>query len=144
MSKEKLFYVGVKALMENEDRKVLLLRADTSYGHHGQVETYWDIPGGRIEVGQSPTEALKREIEEETSITKIDDISFFTAVISNHQIPLESGDAVGLALMIYRVKIPNGSTINLSKEHDKSEWVDKKEAAKRLADKYPSDFTKLL
>ena len=46
--------------------------------------------------------------------------------------------------MIYKVKIPKDAKIKLSPEHDKYEWVDKKEAAKRLADKYPPEFTNLL
>lgn len=32
----------------------------------------WDLPGGTIEFGEKPYEALEREIEEETGITGID------------------------------------------------------------------------
>lgn len=87
--------------------------------------------------------ALNREIEEETGVKKLGTNEFFTTVISNHQIPYKN-IMLGLVLMIYKVKIPKSSKIKLSEEHTDYEWVDKKEAAKRLAQKYPPEFTGLL
>jgi hypothetical protein len=46
--------------------------------------------------------------------------------------------------MVYKVKIPENIEIELSHEHSGYEWASPKEAAKRLAYKYPSEFTKLL
>lgn len=137
MASEKLFYVGIKGLIENSQGKLLLLQA-SARNHVKNTENYWDIPGGRIEEGQSVLETLQREIQEETGITKIKNPKFFTAVISNHEIPFDNKFA-GLVLMIYKVKISENSKINLSPEHITYEWVDKKEAAKRL--RYPEEFT---
>jgi 8-oxo-dGTP diphosphatase len=142
MSNEKLFYVGVKALIENEENKILLLKADVTT-HRKNTETYWDIPGGRIEEGQGIEEALRREVQEETGIDKIVESEFFTAVISNHEIPLDD-KTLGLVLMVYKVKIPAGSKIYLSHEHIEYDWADNKEAAKRLSHKYPPEFTNRL
>ena len=144
MSKEKLFQVGVKALIEDKSGNILVFRADTTYDHPDGVEPYWDIAGGRIKEGQAPEQALAREIEEETGITQMESSEFFTAVISNHEVRLDDGIKTGLVLMVYKVKVPANSEIKLSPEHDKYEWVDRKEAAKRLADKYPPEFTNLL
>lgn len=144
MAKEKLFQVGVKALIENKLDEVLLLRADVNYDHIGKVEVYWDIAGGRIKEGQGLIDTLKREVKEETGIVDIESYEFFAAVISNHRIPIESGQMVGLVLMVYKLKVPENSKIILSPEHDLYEWVNKKEAARRLADKYPPEFTKSL
>ena len=144
MAKEKLFQVGVKALIENESGKILVFRADVTYNHIGDVEPYWDIAGGRIKEGQTLEEALKREIKEEADITEIKSFEFFTAVISNHEIPLENGRKAGLILMIYKIKMPKDAEIKLSPEHDAYAWVSKKEAAKRLSNKYPPEFTTLL
>ena len=143
MAKEKLFQVGVKALIENKSGQLLLVKADIST-HRSQTVAYWDIPGGRIQEGQTAITTLKREVSEEAGITKLSGIKFFSAVISNHEIPLENGKKSGLLLMIYRVTIPDKTKITLSEEHTGVEWVDKKEAAKRLANKYPPEFTKLL
>jgi 8-oxo-dGTP diphosphatase len=143
MADTKLFNVGIKGLIENLEGKVLLLKADVSK-HRGNTTPYWDIPGGRIEEGQSVLEVLRREIEEETGVKELKaEAEFFHAVVSNHEIPFED-KMLGLILMVYKVKIPENSKIRLSKEHVDFEWVDKKEAAKRLAHKYPAEFTKLL
>lgn len=143
MAKEKFFQVGVKGLIENKSGQILLFKADIS-NHRSQTVAYWDIPGGRIQEGQSAATTLKREIAEEAGITKVSNISFFSAVISNHEIPLGNGKKSGLLLMIYSVSVPEKTRITLSEEHIGVEWVDKKEAAKRLANKYPPEFTKLL
>lgn len=143
MAKEKLFQVGVKGLIENKSGQILLFKADVSQ-HRIQTTAYWDIPGGRIQEGHSALMTLRREIAEEAGITKIIEPTFFSAVISNHEIPLADGKRSGLLLMIYKVKIPAKTKITLSDEHTGVEWVDKKEAAKRLAHKYPPEFTNLL
>ncbi len=140
---EKLFFIGVKALVEDQEGKLLLFKADVTK-HRKNKEPYWDMPGGRVDEGEEGAlDTLKREIYEETGIAEVLDHKFFTAVISNHQIP--RGDAVyGLALMIYKVKIPAGSKIKMSAEHVAYEWVSREEAKKRLTHKYPAVFTDLL
>lgn len=139
---EKLFYVGVKGLIQNKQGKILLLKADVSK-HRRNVEAYWDIPGGRIDEGESILDTLKREIKEETGITKIMHHNFFTTVISNHQIP-HGRQTIGLVLMIYGVRVPVDNVIKLSEEHVEYEWVSRLEARKRLIHKYPKEFTDLL
>lgn len=139
---EKLFYIGIKGLIENDEGKILLLKADISK-HRKNTEPYWDIPGGRIDEGQSVLKTLKREIREETGIKSLKSHEFFTAVVSNHEIPVED-KMLGLALMIYKVKIPKASKITISKEHTAYEWVSRAEAKKRLAHKYPKEFTSQL
>ena len=140
MASEKLFYVGIKGLIVNSEGQYLLLKA-SARDHSPGTQPYWDIPGGRIEEGASAEETLRREIEEETGVSDISDIKFFTAIISNHQIPLEGEQNAGLVLMVYEAKIPVGSDIKLSPEHTEYEWVSGPVAAERLANKYPEQFT---
>lgn len=143
MANEQIFHVGIKALIENKEGRVLLLKADVST-HKKNVEAYWDIPGGRIKEGNDILQTLQREIEEETGISNIGKPAFVTAVVSNHEIPLDDGTLAGLILMIYKVTIPVDSTITISEEHSDYEWVSKTEAATRLSHKYPKEFTDLL
>lgn len=138
MAKEKLFFVGVKGLMQNSQGQFLLLLADVS-NHRKNTEPYWDIPGGRIKEGDGVLETLEREILEETGI-QADNPQFLTAVVSNHEIPLDNSSTAGLVLMVYRVTIPEGSVVAISEEHSSYEWVDLAEAKRRLMNKYPSDF----
>jgi 8-oxo-dGTP pyrophosphatase MutT (NUDIX family) len=143
MANEKLFYVGVKGLIQNTEGKILLLKADVS-SHRNVAEAYWDIPGGRIEEGGDELSTLHREIEEETGIAELGGVEFFYAVVSKHQIPLTEDTLAGLLLMIYKVTVPEDATVTISKEHIDYEWVEKTEATKRLSNKYPSSFTNLL
>lgn len=140
--KEKLFHVGVKGLISNAAGKILLLEVDTSTFKNRTP--HWDIPGGRIQVGQGVQEALAREVEEELGVTEIGTPEFFTAVISNIEIPVSDTEKVGLVLMVYKVKIPADAEITLSAEHTGFEWVSPDVAAERLAHKYPKDFTNKL
>jgi 8-oxo-dGTP pyrophosphatase MutT (NUDIX family) len=139
--KEKLFHVGVKALIEDEQGRVLLLKAPA--WEKGNIEAHWDIPGGRIQEGGDVADTLEREIKEETGINRLESSKFITAVISNHQIKFED-QMLGLVLMIYEVKVPRGGDVTLSHEHTAFEWVSKKEAAERLSEKYPPEFTEKL
>ena len=59
--------VGVKALIKDEQGRFLLLRRSQPY--EGESEPRWDIPGGRINVGEPILQALAREIKEETGLT---------------------------------------------------------------------------
>lgn len=139
---EKLFQVGVKALITDDKGRILVL--DSGEWHLKNQERHWDIPGGRIKEGHSVLDTLQREVEEETGVKKISKPEFFTAVVSNFKDIPVADRLVGLILMIYKVRIPKNSKIILSEEHAGYEWVRQGEAAKRLAYKYPPEFTDLL
>jgi mutator protein MutT len=142
MEHEKLFQIGVKALITDKNGEILVL--DSGDWHLKHQTRHWDIPGGRIQEGQTVEETLRREVEEETGITKMEAEELFTAVVSNFKDIPVGEHKVGLALFIYRVKVPEGSKITLSGEHSGYEWVEPAEAAKRLGYKYPEEFTSLL
>ena len=142
MATEQLFFVGVKGLIQDAEGKILLLLADVSK-HRGNTEPYWDIPGGRIQEGDSVLETLKREILEETGITIVTPV-FKTAVISNHQVPTSDNQMAGLVLMVYMVSTPSDSELVISEEHNGYEWVSRAVAKERLRHKYPKEFTDVL
>jgi 8-oxo-dGTP diphosphatase len=139
MANEKLFHVGVKALIKNRQGKYLIFTEDNTK-FSIPAPAHGDLVGGRIEVGQSAEEALRREIKEETGITEVSDIRFMTAVISQIQIAISDTQKVGLALMVYAAEIPEDAQIVLSDEHTKFEWLDQAAAAEALEYKFGSDF----
>ena len=51
--------VSVCGLIENDEGKILLVKNPVRG---------WEIPGGQVEVGETITEALKREVKEESGI----------------------------------------------------------------------------
>jgi 8-oxo-dGTP diphosphatase len=55
--------IGVGAVVISPDRRVLLLHLKDLEG-----SDLWSIPGGQLLIGESPEEALDREVQEETGI----------------------------------------------------------------------------
>lgn len=137
---EKLFHVGIKGLIVNPKNQILLMQVNKAQLDNVK-EAYWDIPGGRIQKNHTVVDTLRREIEEETGLTKLGKPEFFTAVISNIQIPLKDGSKVGLVLMVYKIPVSKTAKIILSNEHVAYKWLPPKEAAKLLVHKYPAEFT---
>ena len=51
--------VAVGGLIENDEGKILMVKSP---------DRGWEVPGGQVEAGETLTDALKREIKEETGI----------------------------------------------------------------------------
>ena len=142
MKTEDLFHLGIKALIQNQEGKILLLKVNLKQ-LSGQAEAYWDIPGGRIQKGDTVEQTLRREVEEETGIKSIQNPKQLAMVLSNIRIPIGSED-VGLVLAIFTCAIKPDASIELSEEHTHMEWFSPKEAAEFLKIKYPPEFTSLV
>lgn len=136
---EDIFHLGIKALIQNNNGEILLLKVNPDILTENEHGAYWDIPGGRIQKGDDVEETLKREIEEETQIKTIKSIKPFDMVLSNIRIPTENG-SVGLILSTYLCTIKDNPTIQLSEEHIEAKWFLPKEATKLLETKYPKEF----
>ena len=138
---EDVFHLGIKALIRKHKSKILLLQVNPAK-LHGERKDYWDLPGGRVQKGDSPEETLKREVLEETGITEIADIRHMTMVLSNIRIPTGDNESVGLILSVYGCTVPDNGTILLSDEHIAYEWFTPSDASELLQVKYPMEFCK--
>jgi 8-oxo-dGTP diphosphatase len=118
--RDALFCVGQKAFIE-KDGKVLVL-FDPSEG--------LDFPGGKIQEGEakegdrsSLTNALKREVREETGI----EIEVFDPFeVWYHEFPTHHRNAGKVVYLVaFKCKYVSGEVL-LSEEHNNYRWVDNK------------------
>ncbi len=105
-------FATVRALLLNDSQEVLLIRrsaSDPFYPHQ------WDLPGGRVEKGESLDDALVRETQEEVGITPSHPTLVYAA----------SGPrAGGSGTWLFFVCRASGIvSVNLGNEHDRYMWI---------------------
>jgi 8-oxo-dGTP pyrophosphatase MutT (NUDIX family) len=81
---EQLFQIGIKGLIRNLEGKILLLKVP----EWGQNPEHWDMPGGRMEPGESFLQTLRRELNEEIGVDYVGNAKHFGTVLSNITIPV--------------------------------------------------------
>mgnify|MGYP003313949124 CR=1 FL=1 len=82
---------------------------------YGEWKDYWEFPGGKIEPGESPEDALKREIREELS-TEIEIGRHLTTVEYDYT-------TFHLSMRCYLCGVMSGELTLL--EHEASAWLDR-------------------
>lgn len=118
-------FVAVKAFILNERGEVLLLRETSSYTDGTNIGKY-DIPGGRIDPEESLSDALAREVREETGL-----MFEQSELLDVHDTFNQKGDEVWhIVRLLYKVTSPRGEVV-LSKDHDEYIWIPVEEAIER-------------
>lgn len=133
-TKEDAFHLGVKALIRNPNNEILLLERNSKFN-----QVYWDLPGGRLQKGESLLETLKREVFEETGVNDLSDIQPFITVLTDIRIQNDQED-VGLIFSIYLCDINCFFSPQLSDEHSNFKWLPIRDCLEKLK-QYPLPFT---
>jgi mutator protein MutT len=135
---EDVFHLGIKGLIRNAEGEILLLQINRQKLDQA-TEAYWDIPGGRMQRGETPLDALRREIQEETGITSLTNIQPLVMSLSNIRIPQKNGTDVGLVLWVFTCDAPALDQIAISDEHVALAWFSPAEAAEKLRVKFADE-----
>ena len=116
------FRVAVKAFIVNKNRLFIIKRASDDI----QKQGIWEIPGGRLELGEDPFIGLIREIREETGMY----IQPIYPLSIRH---FERDDGQIITMIISFCKT-SGGNLELSEEHSEYEWIDLKKCKEKLTD----------
>jgi len=114
-----LFVAAVCALVRKDDKILSMRRALTKDASPG----IWEAVSGRIQHGEEPLDAVRREVVEETGL-----------VVHVDPRPLSAHHAhrAGIPMVIvYYVAEWVSGEVAMSEEHDAWEWLDAEEFARR-------------
>ena len=104
------FHVHVDALVRRGDDILIMKRA------MGAMTGAWYFPGGSLEHGESPEEAARREIREETGL-EVAGLRLFRVW---HYQPDASAHSVAIS---YTCSVPPGAEPVINEEHAAFRWV---------------------
>jgi 8-oxo-dGTP diphosphatase len=137
MDKEiKKLFVAVKALVI-KDQKVLVL-SEARDKDSGTNPGKFDFPGGKMELGEKPEEALNREVLEETGLK----VEIGNPVAVNQWIPVVGGEKWQIVGIYFKCKLKDENGIKLSHEHDSFKWIDPKKFKEHNLMKEPREILK--
>lgn len=136
---EKIFQIGIKALIEDASGKILLVHNPGQSSADYNFTEFWDLPGGRITEGDVES-TLIREVDEEIGVKEVKIGELFDASISKMKVR----GTMDLFLVTYRCSIPDGTAIRVSEEHDSYEWFNRLEAGMLLSKKFSDSFLQRL
>ena len=113
------FHITVKAIVIYKGKILTLKKVKPSTDGLG----YWEMPGGGLEYGEAPHEALIRELKEETNldIKILKPVYTFTAIRPDYQ-------TVGIGFLC----IPTNDHVLLSHEHTDYKFVSEEELKETL------------
>ena len=112
------FGVAAKAAIFKADRLLVLYKTALEAEEGPDPTLLRDLPGGRIEFGEAPEDALKREIREEVSLT----VTIVAPVHIWHFVKRDF-QLIGVTYVCDWV----AGEVVLGSEHDRFEWLSRDE-----------------
>lgn len=106
--------LGYKAYVFDGESRLLAVRRSDAEDHGRGV---WEVPGGQLDYGESPSGSVKREVGEETGL-EVEILEPFNTWFFEKD---ADTNIVGVDFLARRV----AEEVTLSGEHDDHRWVDR-------------------
>ncbi|HEY6101293.1 MAG TPA: lipoyl(octanoyl) transferase LipB [Anaeromyxobacter sp.] len=118
----------VSVVASDPEGRVLLLRRSAARGG------FWQQVTGRLEPGEEPEEAARRELREETGAdVPVEPLGYRHAFALDPSVNrVKPGAVVTVEETAFAARVPQGFVARLSHEHAEQAWVTPEEAAARL------------
>jgi 8-oxo-dGTP diphosphatase len=126
--------IAVKGFILKDNEVLLVKREENDVNSPG----VWEVPGGRIDPGENPIQALQREVKEETGL----------GICVGQPFAVESfvrDDGQQIVMIHFICEMEKGE-LALSHEHTEFEWVEKGKVIEKISPyfKYATtEFNKL-
>jgi len=118
-----------KAVIE-EDKRYLLIKRSS---HAENFPTLWDFPGGSVDPGEAPSEAVIRETKEETNLD----------IVSGPEVKMSVyEDDIRVLTIHYFVPESFDGEIELSPEHTEYTWLTREDMKELEFDPSVTEFFK--
>lgn len=114
------FRIATKSFVIKEGKLLILKRAFDDI----QKPSIWEIPGGRLEIGEDPREGIKRETKEETGL----DIEVLHPINIRH---FERDDRQTITMIVFLCK-PLHDNVIISNEHSDFDWIELENCKEKL------------
>ncbi len=97
-----------------DNDKILIIRRSTKDDF---LPGYYELPGGKVEFGEDPAEAVKREFKEETGL----DVKVMKPIYVFHFFRTKDMHVVDITFMVERADTLD--KVVLSHDHDDYKWI---------------------
>ncbi len=120
--------VALKGIILRDGKILIIKRSDSDEIGAGT----WETPGGKLDFGEYPEEALVREIKEEVGLdATVDGILYASSFMPN---PFRQ-----VIIITYRCTVPKGD-VGLSDEHSDHLWATNEELVELLPPTILTEF----
>jgi len=116
------FRIAVKSFVVKDGKLLVLKRASSDI----QKPSIWEIPGGRLDLGEDPREGIKRETKEETGI----DVDVLHLINVRHFV---RDDRQTITMLIFLCKALHNN-VKISEEHSAFDWIPLENCKDKLTD----------